>query len=138
MPRAVAIAAAVMAALLATGCTIAMDRADRMGLINRTDTPVSVHVNGGWAGTYAAGAVADVPIRGHGGPPFRIEVRSPSGAVLSEWTISPQDAASVADGTSSMSGGGAVPCGWIGFSYGDQPDQPPGAEPIGPATRPCP
>ena len=137
MRRAMGIAAAVMAVLLAAGCTMALNPADRMGLINRTDTPVAVHVNGGWAGTYPPGAVAEVSIRGHGGPPFRIEVRSPSGAVLSEWTISAGDAASVADGTSSMSAGSAVPCGWIEFSYGDPPDQP-GATPPAPPTRPCP
>ena len=137
MRRALGIAAAVLAALLAAGCTMALSPADRMGLINRTDTPVAVHVNGGWAGTYPPGAVAEVSIRGHGGPPFRIEVRSPSCAVLSEWTISAGDAASVADGTSSMSAGSAVPCGWIEFSYGDPPDQP-GATPLGPPTGPCP
>lgn len=135
-------AAAMPALLLLAGCTLAMDPADRIGLVNGTDTPVAVHVNGGWAGTYPPGAVANVSIRGHGGPPFRIEVRSPSGAMLSGVTISAQDAAGVAEGSSSMSVGGAVPCGWIELSYGESAD--PVAPPVqprvppAPATGPCP
>lgn len=129
---------ALLVGLALAACDVAVPPADRIALENRTDTPVAVHVNGGWVGTYPAGAVVNVPIRGHGGPPFRIEARSPSGAILSELTLSAQDAREVAEGRSSMSGGGAVPCGWIEWSYGTKVLE--GREPVAPQdpTGPCP
>ena len=111
----VTLAAAVL------GCVpvASLTPADTIQLTNATTTAVAVHVNGGWAGTYPAGAVTDVPIVGHGGPPFTIEVRSPSGAILSSVTFSADDARGVAAGSGSMSTGGDVGCGWIEIRYGN-------------------
>ena len=122
-------------ALTALGCmpVASLAPADKIQLTNATTTAVAVHVNGGWAGTYPAGAVTDVPIVGHGGPPFVIEVRSPSGAVLTSMTFSVEDARSVAAGSSAMSGGSAVDCGWIEIGYGSI-----AGSPGGPAEPPAP
>lgn len=128
-------------AVLAIGCSPSGGPADRIRLTNQTNIAVAVHVNGGWAGTYPPGAVADVPIRGHGGPPFRVEVRSPSGASLAELTISASDVTVVADGSTAMSTGSGVPCGWIELAYGEVPDQGPvggGGVAPAPPTGPCP
>lgn len=139
MPRSVLrVGGALLVGLALAACAVSVSPADRIALENRTDTPVAVHVNGGWVGTYPAGAVVNVPIRGHGGPPFRIEVRSPSGAILYELTLSAGDALAVAEGQSSMTTGSAVPCGWIELSYGITVLE--GREPVAPQspTGPCP
>lgn len=122
---------------IVVGCAATVRLEDTIALENRTSTPVSVNVNGGWAGTYAAGAVANVPITGHGGPPFDIEIRSPSGAVLTSMTFSAADAQAVAAGSSNQSGGGAVPCGWIQVSYGIRVAPSAGVPPQDP-SGPCP
>jgi hypothetical protein len=111
--------ALVLVAALSLACTVPLEPAERLRLSNDTTSPVAVYVNGGWVGTYEAGKTVDVPIRGHGGPPFDVEVRSPSGMVLSEITLTAEDVRQVADGSMSMATGGAVPCGWIDLAYGD-------------------
>ena len=115
-------------ALAVLGCmpVASLAPADKIQLTNATTTAVAVHVNGGWAGTYPAGAVTDVPIVGHGGPPFVIEVRSPSGAVLWSMTLTVEEARSVAAGSSAMSGGSDVGCGWIEIGYGNIAGNPGG------------
>jgi hypothetical protein len=123
--------ALVLVAALSLACTVPLEPAERLRLSNDTTSPVAVYVNGGWVGTYQAGATVDVPIRGHGGPPFAIEVRSPSGMVLSGITLSAEDVRQVADGSMSMATGGAVPCGWIDLAYGDDAG-PGGADPAAP------
>jgi hypothetical protein len=126
-------------ALVVAGCLPVAAAEDRVQLRNETTTPVAVHVNGGWVGTYPAGAVVDVPIVGHGGPPFAVEVRSPSGALLTSVTLTAEDRRTVADGSTSMSSGGDVGCGWIEISYGgSMPPEPNvgGARP--PAAGVCP
>lgn len=111
--------ALVGVAILLSACDLlAPSPADRVYLENDTTTDVSVHVNGGFAATVPAGSAADVPIQGHGGPPFRIEARSRSGAVLFDMEISATDYQQVRDGQASMSSGVAPGCGWIEVNYG--------------------
>ena len=135
-------AALGMVALVALGCmpVASLAPADKIRLTNATTTAVAVHVNGGWAGTYPAGAITDVPIVGHGGPPFVIEVRSPSGAILSSVTFSADDARGVATGSSATSTGSDVGCGWIEIGYGNAEGPnggPPGPPPMdGGAVQP--
>jgi hypothetical protein len=125
--------AAVAVVMAACQSLLPASAADRVFLSNDTTTDVAVHVNGGWVGTVGAGASFDVPIGGHGGPPFHIEARSRSGAVLWEMTISPDDYEQVRDGRSSFSSGVAPGCGWIEARYGEPgPDAPAAAEaPVG-------
>lgn len=134
--RAIAVVA-IVASVVIAGCAPSDRPEDRIALENRTTTPVTVDVNGGWAGTYDAGAVANVPITGHGGPPYHIEVRSPSGALLTEITFSAADAQGVASGSTRGSTGGSVPCGWIQISYGIQV-VPSAGVPAQDPTGPCP
>ena len=56
----------------------------RVHIENQTDVPVGVYVNGGWVGTYPAGAETSVPIAGHGGPPYTVGSEGPDGAVLTD------------------------------------------------------
>lgn len=124
--RLLRVAWVVVALVIVTACSpvITGDPTGHIRLGNETTTAVAVHVNGGWAGTYPAGAVVDVPIRGHGGPPFAIEIRSPSGAVLASVTFSASDVEGVRSGGGSATGS-AVDCGWIDIGYGITDFAPP-------------
>jgi hypothetical protein len=100
----------VMAAALATGCAGISGPTTAMTLENFTDTAVAVHADGLWVGTYEAGANSSVPVPGE--PPVRIEIMSPSGAVLAQWAF---------DGRQAIEGGVStteVPCGVIRLSVG--------------------
>ena len=99
---------------------------------NRTTVPAVISVNGGWVGTYASGGSVDVPIGGHGGPPYRIEARSPAGTVLGEFIITAGDAASLTAG-SSMGGSSGSECGSVDFSFGPLGGAPQPAAPLLPA-----
>lgn len=92
-------------------------------LANGTIVPAVVTVNGSWVGTYAAGEIVDVPIGGHGGPPYRIEARSPAGTALGDFLITPGDVASLTAG-SSMGGATQTECGLIEFTFGEVLDPP--------------
>lgn len=105
---------------IATGCQAFLpSAADRITIQNDTTTRVTIHVNGGLVDALEAGATHHVSLAGHGGPPFRIEARSPGGNVLYELSISVEDYRQVRDGNTSMSTGGATGCGWIEGRYGD-------------------
>jgi hypothetical protein len=120
------IRATLVAAILATSAAIAGCQgapAAHATLENRTDVPLAVHVNGGWVGTYPAGATAEVPIR-DGGAPYRIEARSASGAVLSALDVTVDDAQRVRTGTRSLSATSDTPCGMIRLTFGDAAVQP--------------
>jgi hypothetical protein len=98
-----------------------------MRLENLTDTALAIHVNGTWVGTYPAGAVRDVPVAAE--MPAGIEVVTPSGAVLVEWSFDERAASS---GDVSVS---EVPCGTIRLSVG--PAELPALDPP-PPLGPCP
>ncbi len=99
-----------------------------MVLENLTDTPLAVHVDGDWVGTYPASTTSSVPIRGE--PPVGIEVVTPSGAVLVEWAF---DAQQAVGGAVSVS---EVPCGVIRLSVGAV--EPPALGDLPPPSGPCP
>ena len=115
----------VAAAVVGLGACSMGQPSTPMILENQTDTPLAVHADGHWVGTYAPKATASVPIPGD--PPVGIELVTPSGAVLVEWSFD-ERAASAGDATVSE-----VPCGVIRLSVGpvDLPalDPPP---PLGP------
>ncbi len=126
--RCLSLASGLVAMFLVAGCSLLSAPGERVGLGNLTNIPVAVHVNGAWVGTYAPGTVSDVAIGGHGGPPFVIEVRSPTGGVLAGITISAQEAQAAAVGDVSIGSTVGVPCGTIHLSYGS-PAQMPQADP---------
>ncbi len=118
--------AALVAVLVAASMAVASCQgapAAHVVLENRTDIPLAVHVNGGWVGTYPAGATVEVPIR-DGSPPYRIEARSGSGAVLSALDASVDDAQRVLAGTRSLSATSDMPCGIIRLTFGDAAVEP--------------
>lgn len=82
--RAAAAVALAAGALLAAGCAgWTTDPALTLHVDSRIDRPLLVYVNGDWVGTIPAGATdATVPAAGHGGPPWTVEGRVASGAVL--------------------------------------------------------
>jgi hypothetical protein len=126
----------VLAVLIAAGCSFLSNPNERVGLGNRTDIPVAVHVNGAWVGTYAPGALTEVAIGGHGGPPYVVEVRSPTGNLLASITISAQEAQEAAAGEMSMGTTAGLPCGAIHLTYGS-PAEMPQADPA-PIIERCP
>ena len=107
---------AVIAVLAVAGCQGAPSA--HVVLENATGIPLAAHVNGAWVGTYPAGATAEVPIRGADGP-YRIEVRSDSGATLSSLDISVDDAVKAQAGTGSLRATTDTPCGMIRLTFGD-------------------
>jgi hypothetical protein len=109
--------------------------ADRVTIQNDTTTIVTVLVNGGLADRIEAGAIGVIQLQGRGGPPFRIEARSPGGNVLFEWTISEAEYGEVRDGNTTMSTGTAPGCGWIEARFGGADLEGPIAEaPVGRAA----
>lgn len=131
------LAAAALLVVTLAACQPSAGLGSTIALENRTSTPVAVEINGTWAGTYPAGAVANVPIAGHGSPPYRVEVRSPSGTLLSELTIQESDVQQVAQASTNLSVGNAVACGWIQLSYGVRV-APSAGVPAQDPTGPCP
>lgn len=121
MQRAALVAVALAVSVAIAGCLSAP--AAHARLQNGTDVPLAVHVNGGWVGTYPAGATVEVPIR-DGGAPYRIEARSGTGAVLSALDVTADDAQRVRTGTRSLSATSDTPCGMIRLTFGDAAVEP--------------
>lgn len=118
----------VMAAMVATACSVLPSGGPVARLENGTTVAVAVHMNDAWVGTYPPGAVVDVPI-GSAEAPVVIEARSPSGAVLVSFTATEDDIA----GTSGGAGEAVLPCGAIRLSVSAMeldpmhtPEVPPG------------
>lgn len=114
--RRAALLALAAGALLAAGCAgWTTDPALTLHVDSRIDRPLLVYVNGDWVGTIPAGATdATVPAAGHGGPPWTVEGRVASGAVLVTLAVpAPGEtvAASVAAacGTLTVTAGAPVP-----------------------------
>ena len=108
-------------------------------LTHRTAVPGVVSVNGAWVGTYPPGASVDVPIGGHGGPPYTITVHSPKGGELATFEIIGPDVSAVAGGAG-VGGSSGTACGSIEFSFGatGAAGAGPVADPGAPAAVPDP
>jgi hypothetical protein len=104
------VALAVVGVVTAAGCTSFSGPTTPMSLENFTDVPVAIHADGHWIGTYEAGANRSVPVPGE--PPVGIELFSPSGAQLVEWSF---DAVQAVEGGVSTT---ELPCGVIRLSVG--------------------
>jgi len=111
-----------------------------LGLRNGTGSPVLVYVNDGWVGTVPAGAEGErIPSSGHGGPPYRVEVRLANGTVLAAVDVSAaQTGTSPGPGASPAGATVTLPCGVIEVAVGGFPagaSEVPGA--ATPAARAC-
>jgi hypothetical protein len=124
-----ALAALVGAVTLATaGCAgFTSDPALTLGLVNDTDRPVLVYVNDEWVGTFPVDADRDdITTSAHGGPPWRVEVRTDAGTVLAAFEA---DTATLPTGIEAE-----TTCGDLAAWAGDA--RPPELE-IAPGTVPC-
>lgn len=117
--RFTAVGALALAAMLAA-CDGAP--ATVLRLENATDIPLAVHVDDAWVGTYPAGETRDVPIRD--GAPYRIDVRSESGAILSALEVSLEDASMIAADRRSIQATTDTPCGMIRLTVGSAAEAP--------------
>ena len=86
-------------------------------------------MKGGWVGTYAPGSSVDVPLAGHGDPPYMVTVHSPSGQILMQLEVTADDLKMAADDRGSSAGSSDGDCGTIRLSVGrvaGRPASPPG------------
>lgn len=105
---------------LVAGCARTAPSDIQITLDNLTDTPVGLYINDDWVGTYPAGGSTRQPLGDHGGAPYAVEVRSPSGAVLATIGVNAAQA-------ESLSGGGGpvialeqgLPCGIVRLVVGE-------------------
>lgn len=105
--------ASLLCALVLLGCVSDLGGEVRVHIDNQTEDPVAVYVNGGWLGTYPAGASTSAPIGGHGGPPYTVVSEDPRGAVITSTQVATDDAAAVADGATIMETSAEVGCGYV-------------------------
>lgn len=100
------------------GCGLLPGGGPAVHLDNLTSGPVAVHVKGVWVGTYASGSSVDVPLGGHGNPPYQVAVLSPNGVMIASVDITADDVKVAADNNGSMSVGADLVCGSIRLSFG--------------------
>ncbi len=112
-PRVARPGALLLVALALVGCVSPLGNEVRVHIENQTAGPVAVYVNGGWVGTYPAGATTSAPLGGHGGPPYTIVSEDPRGAVLTTTEVAGNDAASVAGGSTVIETSMRVDCGFV-------------------------
>ncbi len=137
--RTATVAAAMLAlAAIVLGCGSPAPIPAPIQVDNRTDTAVGLYVNDGWAGTYAAGATGSTSLGGHGDPPYTIEVRTPSNAVLLTVGVNEAQAASLDQPDGAVAEEIGVPCGVVRVVVGTLADgtAPAPAESVPPG--PCP
>lgn len=106
-------AAVLLGVLALTGCVPTLGGEIRVHIENETDAAVAVYVNGGWVGTYPAGATTSAPIGGHGGPPYTVVSEDPRGVVLTTTQVASSDAVSIASGSTVMETSTSVGCGHV-------------------------
>jgi hypothetical protein len=128
----------LVAALLVSACASDAD-VPALGFANETDVAVGVYVNGSWVGTYAAGTEGvGVPYGGRGGPPWRIEFRTPSGATIASWDLTGDDIAFVEGGAAGTGTLLDTPCGRIIAWVGQRGSGGPAPDPNVPSPTPGP
>ena len=126
------LAAIVVFALAIAACEALPTEAPIVHLHNETNTPLAIHVNDAWVGTYPPGAASEIPVPVQEGE-YRIVARSPSGTELLTLlgTASMVDAAQAGDHV--FDAWTDLRCGRITMSVG-QPadiDRPPANPPVG-------
>jgi hypothetical protein len=119
--------AVVASGLLVVGCGLLPSSGPAVHVDNQTNTPMAVHVNGAWVGTYAPGASSDVPMGGQGAAPYKFSVHSPSGNSLMDFVVTADDITRATEGGISI-GTTGLPCGEVRMAIG------PILEPPGPVA----
>ena len=124
---------------LVAGCARTAPPDIQITLDNLTDTPVGLYVNDDWVGTYPAGGSTRQPLGNHGGAPYVVEVRSPSGAVLATVGVNADQAASLSgDRGPAIALEQGVPCGIVRLVVGELAADEVPAPAASVAPGPCP
>lgn len=131
-----AMAVALLLSLVACSRTAAADIT--ITLDNLTDTPVGLYVNDEWVGTYPAGASVQEPLGDHGGAPYVVDVRTPSGASLTRADVSEAQAASLSGGGPAIASEQGLPCGIIRLVIGELADDEAPVPAVSVPPGPCP
>ncbi|MEX1172780.1 MAG: hypothetical protein WEG56_09230 [Chloroflexota bacterium] len=113
------LAATLVIALAIAGCARMAPSDIQITLDNLTDTPVGLYVNDDWVGTYPAGGTTRQPLGDHGGAPYEVEVRSPSGATLATIAVNQAQAESLSGGGPAIALEQGVPCGIVRLVVGE-------------------
>ena len=129
---ALAVVAAVAATVL-VGCGILSFA--RVSVRNETTVPIAVHVDGGWVGTVAPGATADLAFT-PGDDTTEIEARSPTGAILASLIGTRPMYDGAIDGSTPMSAWQDIACGRVVLSIG--PFDASALQPLDAPSVPCP
>jgi hypothetical protein len=116
-------------ALGLTGCAgFTSDPALSLGLDSGLDRPVLLYVNDEWVGTFPVGSDRDdITTGAHGGPAWRIEVRTDAGRTLASFEAVDEAALPVGVAVPTSCGDVAV---WAGQPRPDPLEPDPGATPI--------
>jgi hypothetical protein len=132
----IAVAVVLLVSMVACSRTAVSDIT--ITLDNLTDTPVGLYVNDEWVGTYPAGATVQEPLGDHGGAPYVVEVRTPSGASLARAEVNEAQAASLTGGGMAIASEVGLPCGIIRLVIGDlaADEAPAPAESVPPGVCP--
>ena len=130
----------VLATVLAVGGCVDPDPGAGAALtvVNRTDTPVGVYVNDAWIGTDEPGATIETTLGPTDDADYRIEARSPTGAVLAVFVAPAAEVDRTRDGGPALGEEIGVPCGVVTILIGTLRDD----EMLAPAEAvepgPCP
>ncbi len=135
-PRGVAIAGVVAMIVLATGAC-GRSRPPPVHVLNATDIPVAVFLDGALVGIHPPGAEAEVELT-PGDPPFVVEVRSGSGASLGSLTVDASTLEAVEDGTAALGQSFVLPCGRVQLWIGDRDEEAARPPEQVPPVGPCP
>ena len=128
------VAALVAGIVAAVGCTpTGLDlapldqapKADRIAVRNATTANLTVVVNGAPVRLVSAETDQVVSLLGRAGPPYHIELLTPSGTSVMSFDITLADHREVVGGQVSSSVGGSTDCGWVEIAYGSDVFQPP-------------
>ena len=136
-------AALIAIALLATagiGCATPDTAGNvRLRVENLTDTPVGVYVDGDWIGTDEPGATVVTVLEPTDAEAYRIEARSPSGAVLAAVDAPALTVEDLREGRGDALGEDVgLPCGVIRFVIGEPGANRTPTPPAAVAPGPCP
>ena len=127
---------AALALVLIAGCGSAVPSgAATVGMVNATSVPIAVHVNGAWIGTYPAWSETDrIVVIGNGGPPWRVEFRTPDAFTAGEIVVPGSGTPAGRSGSSWRS-----TCGEFVAWWGDRPPDAPsiGPDAVRPPNPPC-
>jgi hypothetical protein len=119
--------AALVGGLALGACGLLPASGPVIHLDNLTSSALTVEVKGSWVGTYASGTSVDIPIAGHGAPPYMVTVKSPNGTLVRQLEVTAEDVKSATDNSGSMWGDTELPCGFIRLGFGRMTETPPPA-----------